>query len=75
MIAGHACLLALKAGRPVKMIYDRAEDMLATTKRHPGVIRHRTGVTKDGRPLFGAHVVAVTLNQIGELLWIARGGD
>ena len=49
MIAGHACLLALKAGRPVKMIYDRAEDMLATTKRHPGVIRHRTGVTKDGR--------------------------
>jgi CO/xanthine dehydrogenase Mo-binding subunit len=49
IIAGHACLLALKAGRPVKMIYDRAEDMLATTKRHPGVIRHRTGVTKDGR--------------------------
>lgn len=49
MIAGHACLLALKAGRPVKMIYDRVEDMLATTKRHPGVIRHRTGVTKDGR--------------------------
>jgi CO/xanthine dehydrogenase Mo-binding subunit len=49
MIAGHACLLALKAGRPVKMVYDRVEDMLSTTKRHPGVIRHRTGVTKDGR--------------------------
>ncbi len=49
MIAGHACLLALKARRPVKMVYDRVEDMLATTKRHPGVIRHRTGVTKDGR--------------------------
>ncbi len=49
MIAGHACLLALKAGRPVKMVYDRVEDMLATTKRHPGVIRHRTGVTRDGR--------------------------
>ncbi|MBE3072147.1 MAG: molybdopterin-dependent oxidoreductase, partial [Acidobacteria bacterium] len=49
MIAGHACLLALKAGRPVKLVYDRAEDMVATTKRHPGVIRHRTGVTKDGR--------------------------
>ena len=48
MIAGHACLLALKAGRPVKMVYDRVEDMLATTKRHPGVIRHRTGVTRDG---------------------------
>src|SRR6266545_3871036 len=49
MIAGHACLLALKAGRPVKIVYDRVEDMLATTKRHPGVIRHRTGVTKAGR--------------------------
>ena len=49
IIAGHACLLALKAGRPVKIVYDRAEDMLATTKRHPGVIRHRTGVTRDGR--------------------------
>ena len=49
MIAGHACLLALKAGRPVKIVYDRVEDMLATTKRHPGVIRHRTGVAKNGR--------------------------
>jgi CO/xanthine dehydrogenase Mo-binding subunit len=35
MIAGHAALLAWKSGRPVKMIYDRAEDMAATTKRHP----------------------------------------
>lgn len=49
MIAGHACLLALKAKRPVKIVYDRAEDMLATTKRHPGIIRHRTGVMRDGR--------------------------
>jgi CO/xanthine dehydrogenase Mo-binding subunit len=49
IIAGHAALLALKAGRPVKLIYDRAEDMLATTKRHPSIVRHRTGVTRDGR--------------------------
>jgi CO/xanthine dehydrogenase Mo-binding subunit len=49
IIAGHACLLALKSGRPVKLVYDRAEDMLATTKRHPSVVRHRTGVTRDGR--------------------------
>jgi CO/xanthine dehydrogenase Mo-binding subunit len=49
IIAGHAALAALKARRPVKLVYDRGEDMLATTKRHPGVIRHRTGVTKDGR--------------------------
>jgi len=48
MIAGHAALLALKSGRPVKLIYDRAEDMLATTKRHPFRVRHRTGVKRDG---------------------------
>src|SRR6478752_7147435 len=49
MIAGHAALLALKAGRPVKLIYDRVEDMIATRKRHPAIVRHRTGVTRDGR--------------------------
>ena len=49
MLACHAALLALKSGRPVKMIYDRVEDMLATTKRHPSYVRHKTGLKKDGR--------------------------
>ena len=49
ILAGHAALLALKAGRPVKIVYDRVEDMLATTKRHPSIVRHRTGVKRDGR--------------------------
>jgi CO/xanthine dehydrogenase Mo-binding subunit len=51
MIAGHAALLAWKSGRPVKIVYDRAEDMAATTKRHPSRTRHRTAVTRDGRLL------------------------
>ncbi|HEX6186894.1 MAG TPA: xanthine dehydrogenase family protein molybdopterin-binding subunit [Pyrinomonadaceae bacterium] len=51
LIAGHAALLAWKSGKPVKMIYDRAEDMVATTKRHPSRTRHRTAVTKDGKLL------------------------
>ncbi len=50
-IALHAALLALKSGRRVKLIYDRGEDMAATTKRHPSLVRHRTGVTADGRLL------------------------
>src|SRR3989449_387307 len=50
-IALHAALLALKGGRPVKLIYDRGEDMAATTKRHPALVRHRTGLTRDGRLL------------------------
>jgi CO/xanthine dehydrogenase Mo-binding subunit len=49
MIALHAALLARKLGKPVRMIYDRHEDLSATTKRHPAVIHHRTGVTRDGR--------------------------
>ena len=52
MIGGHAALLSWKAGgRPVKIIYDRAEDMAATTKRHPSLTRHRTAVARDGRLL------------------------
>jgi CO/xanthine dehydrogenase Mo-binding subunit len=51
MIASHAALLAWKSGRPVKIIYDRAEDMAATTKRHPSRTRHRTAVSRDGRLL------------------------
>ncbi|HEY0761640.1 MAG TPA: xanthine dehydrogenase family protein molybdopterin-binding subunit [Pyrinomonadaceae bacterium] len=51
LIAGHAALLAWKSGKPVKMIYDRAEDMVATTKRHPSRTRHKTAVSKDGKLL------------------------
>src|SRR5205807_3613709 len=43
--------LGWKSGQPVKMIYDRAEDMAATTKRHPSRMRHKTAVTKDGKLL------------------------
>jgi CO/xanthine dehydrogenase Mo-binding subunit len=48
MIGGHAALLAWKSGRPVKIVYDRLEDIAATTKRHPAVMRLRAGVKNDG---------------------------
>ncbi len=51
VVAIHAALLALKAGRPVKLVYDRVEDMAATPKRHPSRVRHRTGLDRDGRLL------------------------
>src|SRR5580693_403343 len=53
MIAAHAALLAMKAGKPVKIIYDRMEDMAATTKRHPSRTHHRTAVSRDGKILGG----------------------
>ncbi len=51
MIAAHAALLALRTGRAVKLVYERDEDMAATTKRHPSVVRHRAGVTAEGKLL------------------------
>ncbi len=51
VIGTHAALLAKKAGRPVKIVYDRGEDMAATTKRHPSRTRHRTAVSRDGKLL------------------------
>ena len=51
IIAGHAALLAQKAQKPVKLLYDRAEDMMATTKRHPSRTKHKTAVDKDGKIL------------------------
>jgi CO/xanthine dehydrogenase Mo-binding subunit len=51
MIALHAALLALKVKKPVRMIYDRHEDISATTKRHPAIVRHRTGVSHNGELL------------------------
>jgi CO/xanthine dehydrogenase Mo-binding subunit len=48
LLAIHVGLLARKCGKPVRMIYDRHEDIAATTKRHPAVVRHRTGVKRDG---------------------------
>ncbi|KAB2958725.1 MAG: xanthine dehydrogenase family protein, partial [Thermoanaerobaculia bacterium] len=49
LIAGHAALLADACGRPVRLLYDRAEDMAATTKRHPGRVVHRTALDDAGR--------------------------
>jgi CO/xanthine dehydrogenase Mo-binding subunit len=48
MIALHASLLALKCHKPVRMIYDRHEDIAATTKRHPAIVRYRSGVSDTG---------------------------
>jgi CO/xanthine dehydrogenase Mo-binding subunit len=48
MIAAHAALLARACGRSVKIVYERQEDIIATTKRHPSRVRHRTGVKRDG---------------------------
>jgi CO/xanthine dehydrogenase Mo-binding subunit len=42
-------LLVRATGRPVKLVYTREEAFLATSKRHPFTITHRTGVKRTGR--------------------------
>ena len=46
LLALHALLLAKKSGRPVKMVYDRKEDIEATTKRHPCVVDVTSGALR-----------------------------
>ncbi len=48
ILALHALLLAKASGRPVKMVYDRKEDIEATTKRHPSVVTITSGCDRDG---------------------------
>ncbi|NLB66436.1 MAG: xanthine dehydrogenase family protein [Lentisphaerae bacterium] len=48
MLVGYAALPALKSGRPVKITYERHEDILFTPKRHPVWVRYKTGFKKDG---------------------------
>ena len=50
LLAGHVALLSWHAdGKPVKMIYDREEDMLASTKRHPSQTEIKAGFKEDGK--------------------------
>jgi CO/xanthine dehydrogenase Mo-binding subunit len=45
----YLALLAWKTKRPVKLTYTREEAILATSKRHPYILKYRTGATKDGK--------------------------
>ncbi len=60
LLAIHAALLTRACGQPVKIVYDRQEDIAGTTKRHPSRVRHRTAFARDGRIL--AMDVDVTLD-------------
>lgn len=45
----HLCLLALHTGRPVKMVYDRAESFVGHVHRHPARLWYRHEADRDGR--------------------------
>lgn len=44
----HVCLLALRTGRPVKMLYSRDESFVGHVHRHPARMHYRHHATRDG---------------------------
>ena len=47
----HAGLAAVKAGKPVRLVFDRSEDISSTTKRHPSSIKLTSYISHDRRIL------------------------
>jgi xanthine dehydrogenase D subunit len=48
----HACLLALRTGRPVKMVYSREESFFGHVHRHPAVLEYEHGADRTGRLVY-----------------------
>ncbi|MEX2982441.1 xanthine dehydrogenase subunit D [Streptomyces sp. C36] len=48
----HACLLALRTGRPVKIVYNRFESFFGHVHRHPARLAYEHGATRDGTLLY-----------------------
>jgi xanthine dehydrogenase D subunit len=48
----HACMLALRTGRPVKVLYSREESFFGHVHRHPARLRYEHGATREGRLVY-----------------------
>ncbi|GGS64245.1 carbon-monoxide dehydrogenase large subunit [Planobispora rosea] len=48
----HACMLALRTGRPVKIVYGREESFFGHVHRHPARMRYEHGATREGRLVY-----------------------
>jgi CO/xanthine dehydrogenase Mo-binding subunit len=54
----HACLLALKTKRPVKISYSRPESFVGHVHRHPGRLTYEHGADRDGKIVYvKAHIL------------------
>jgi nicotinate dehydrogenase large molybdopterin subunit len=56
----YLALLVWRTRRPVRMVWERQESIMASTKRHPFVMRYRTGVRRDGT------IVAQDVDIVGD---------
>jgi CO/xanthine dehydrogenase Mo-binding subunit len=48
----HACLLALRTRKPVKVVYGREESFFGHVHRHPASMRYEHGAASDGRLVY-----------------------
>ncbi|PEQ83696.1 aldehyde oxidase [Bacillus sp. AFS006103] len=51
MMACHVAVAAKAVKKSVMLVFDRSEDMLVTTKRHPAKLNYRTALDKKGNIL------------------------
>lgn len=65
----HLALAARETNRPVKLTYTREESMIAQSKRHPFIIRMKTGVTNKG------YLTACQVEVIGDTGAYASSGS
>ncbi|WP_206184492.1 xanthine dehydrogenase family protein molybdopterin-binding subunit [Thermoactinospora rubra] len=77
----HAAMLALRTGRPVKMVYNRHESFFGHVHRHPAQMRYEYGATRDGKILYadveiildGGAYTSATLNVVGNAASLGVG--
>lgn len=55
----YLALLAKHTRRPVRLVYSREESIAVHCKRHPFIIKHKTGVKKSGR-ITAAHIELIS---------------
>ena len=77
----HAGMLALRTGKPVKIVYNRTESFFGHVHRHPAQMRYEYGATRDGRLVFaqaeilldGGAYTSSTMNVVGNAASLGVG--
>lgn len=60
LLGAFMALLSIRTGRPVRMAYSREETMNTGSKKHPFLMKYKTGATKEGK------LTAIEIDIIGD---------
>jgi xanthine dehydrogenase D subunit len=77
----HAAMLALRTGKPVKMVYNREESFFGHVHRHPASMKYTYGATAEGKLVFadveivldGGGYTSATSNVVGNAASLGVG--